>query len=138
MKHHGMYDESPRIASDEQGKKSVKKMDKEAGEGKEKGVKEEGFDEDGQHIERLMQHHKHMHEKMRMHEKHEMEHHHHKGNKAELHKRHQAEFKEMNSAHESEMKSMHTKHEKSPGMTSGAPGDTGEPAEKIVGKGKTL
>lgn len=133
MAKHGLYENSPTMEHDDEGKVRVKKnADKKTEEKMDKGHGAEGA---SSHLEmhtrhaheRLVMHHRHMHERMGMHERHHMEHMHHKGEKAELHGRHHAELKDMHGRHETEHKAMFSKHEKE----GYAGGELGKPIEKI-------
>ena len=97
-KHGGLYDESPTIKGEEEGKpKVVRPSAKEKCDGANlKAVEEEGFPV----------HARHAHERHQMHARHEHEH--------VLHEHHHGEHgkEPMHTRHEHEMKEMHTRHEK--------------------------
>ena len=102
-KHGGLYDESPTIKGEEEGKPKVVKGKAPVDDSDEKGAEGEGFPI----------HSRHANERQSMHGRHEMEHsiheHHHGVNGKE----------EMHSRHEAEMKTMHTRHEKEAGAHGG-------------------
>jgi hypothetical protein len=105
-KHGGLYDESPTIKGEEEGKPKVVKASKTKHEdtGEEKGVEGEAFPI----------HARHSMERTQMHGRHEMEH--------DVHEhKHGMKGKEaMHDRHEKDMKEMHTRHEKESQSSSGA------------------
>lgn len=111
----GMYDETPSIKHDADGKTSVKKAEKKkpstAGKD-EKNGKDEGFP---MHVRHAM-------ERRDMNSRHETEHGVVDASKA-------GDKKEMHGRHEAEMKAMLTKHEKEAGATGGSTVD--QPIEKV-------
>lgn len=113
MAKHKLYDESPSIKHDAEGKTKVEKSKKPTSAEGDKGVKDESFPV---HVRHAMERHS-------MNAKHEMEHGIHdaakSGSKSEMHAR-----------HESERKAMHTKHEKEAGATEGS-NDVGAPIKEI-------
>lgn len=126
-KHGGLYDESPTIKGEEEGKpKVVKPKGKEKSDGaSEKAVEEEGFPIESRHAnERGHMHVKHEHEHRLHEEKHGV------NGKEEMHTRHEKEMKEMHTRHEKEA----TKHEGSgkEAGEGGAEGKVSEPTKKIT------
>lgn len=118
MAKHGMYDESPSIKHDSEGKTRIEKPEKKKSKEHAEGKKEHESASSG-----LPTHVRHAAERRDMHNRHEMEHsvHDNGGN---------GEKKEMHARHIKEHKDMHTRHEKDAGMTNGSP-DVGAPIEKI-------
>jgi len=104
MARHSMYDETPKIEHDGEGKAHVKKSEKK----KEPAKREEASASSG-----LPTHVRHAAERRDMHSRHEMEHSVHDasnaGSKSEMHTRHIKEKKDM-----------FTRHEKDTGATSGS------------------
>lgn len=117
-KHGGLYDESPTIKGEEEGKPKVVKNPKGDGQN-DKAVEAEGFPIEARHS----------HERGHMHVKHEHEH--------RLHEeKHGVKNKEaLHARHEGEQKAMHTRHEKeaasSAGEESGAGGAEGKGSGEI-------
>lgn len=113
MAKHKLYDESPSIKHDAEGKTKVEKAKKPENTESATGVKDEHFPV---HVKHGMERHS-------MNAKHEMEHGIHDaakaGDKAEMHGR-----------HESERKAMHARHEKEAGATEGSK-DVGAPIKDI-------
>lgn len=101
-----LYDRSPELARDEDGKVSVKKP--------EKANETKGDPKEGQMQEHIVRHanerremkHRHIKEHLDMHHKHEMEHGMNSGDKKEMNGRHHEELKTMHTRHEKEMKEM--------------------------------
>lgn len=118
MAKHGMYDETPSIKHDDEGKTRVEKPKK-----KESKEHPEGKDKNESAASGLPAHVMHAHERQSMMARHEMEHSVHDngvgGDKKAVHTKHQKE-----------MKDMHTRHEKEPGATSGS-NDVGAPIKEI-------
>ena len=115
MAKHNLYDETPEMKRDGEGKMGVKKKEKEHKEGKEhKSDASADLEVHGE------MHARHSMDRHMMHAKHEHEHMTHKGGSKE----------EMHTRHEHEHKEMHTRHEKEAGATEGSK-DVGEPIAKI-------
>ena len=126
-KHGGLYDESPTIKGEEEGKpKVVKPTAKEKSDGQsEKAVEDEGFPIHSRHaMERHAMHGRHEHEHSLHEHKHGM-----KG-KEEMHGRHEKEMKEMHTRHEKES-AAHEGSGKEAGE-GGAEGKVSEPTKKIT------
>ena len=115
MAKHSMYDETPAMERDGEGKMGVKKTEKTHPEGKgKKETKASGLEVHEDHE----MHARHSMDRHMMHAKHEHEHMTHKGGSKE----------EMHTRQEHEHKEMHTRHEKEAGATGGS--TVGEPIEK--------
>lgn len=114
MAKHDMYDETPSMKRDGDGKMSVKKAEKKPKENK---------TETPSASSGLPVHVMHAHERQSMNARHEMEHAAHDAGKG-------GDKKEMYARHMTEAKAMHTRHAKEPGATSGS-NDVGEPIAKI-------
>lgn len=113
MAKHNLYDETPSMKRDDDGKMGVKKAEK----------KPESKSGSESASSSLPVHVMHAHERQSMHARHEMEHSVHDTGKG-------GDKKEMHVRHQKEMKDMHTRHEKSAGATAGS-NDVGDPIAKI-------
>lgn len=114
MAKHGMYDETPSIKHDDEGKTRVEKSKKKEPEGKKDSTPA---------AEGLPAHVMHAHERQSMMARHEMEHSVHDNGVG-------GDKKAMHTKHQKEMKDMHTRHEKEPGATPGS-NDVGAPIKEI-------
>lgn len=100
-KHEKMYANSPKLETDEDGKKYIKKGPTEA----EKKSAEVNDGTDGmQKHEGMPMENRHAMERRDMHNRHETEHSMQKGDKKEMHGRHEKDMKEMHKKHEGESK----------------------------------
>src|ERR1017187_8676058 len=95
-----LYKDSPKLERGEDGDVGVKKPSEADGEDMGTSGKEGEMPVAVHHsAERHELHHRHVHEALALHRRHETEHATHKGDKKPLHKKHEAEHKELHDRH---------------------------------------